>query len=89
MRDPMDRLNGRNRLVGMLDATSMYGSWVEQTEDRKFIYCLEPNRSAACSVGPWPDVYRREATDAEVTRAQAEATNWEKDGTCSEFQPLV
>jgi hypothetical protein len=67
----------KNRLVGMLTASGMGGSWVEQTADGKFIHCFEPNRGSR-SVGPWPDVYRREATDEEVARAEAEAASWEK-----------
>lgn len=54
-----------NKFIGMVAATGMYGIWLEQTEGGKFIHCMEPNRGKR-SVGPWPDIYRREVSQEEV-----------------------
>jgi len=69
-----------NRFIGMLAATGMYGTWVEQTESGEFIHCLEPNRRHP--VGPWPDVYRRKATKEEIERAMEDKKKFEICENC-------
>jgi hypothetical protein len=67
-----------SRFIGMLAATGMYGTWVEQSEDGEFIHCLEN-----CPPGPWPDVYRRKATEEEIERTMEDKKKYEICENCA------